>query len=224
MEQATVNRPRWALFLSIILHPLLIPTLMYVLLVLINPFLFGITGFGAGERPIRTLIMMVSYTCVIPVISVVLMRFLNMVSSIHIEDRMERIGPLLLVMILYFWVYYNLSQHSDTPTIFSAFLLGVTIALAVSFAINVVDKISLHTVGMGGLTGMMMISMALFGAQGIGMGNSTVSLGLLVLVVVLLAGLVGTARLALGAHTKIQVYTGYLVGFLAQWVALKFYF
>jgi membrane-associated phospholipid phosphatase len=219
----SLPRPYWALALSGLFHPLLIPTYMYVLLLIINPFLFGSNDFG-DERSMLTLIMMVLYTFVIPVISVLLMLMLNMVSSVMMEDRMERIGPLLLVMVLYFWIYYNLSQNNDVPTIFSAFLLGVVIALAVSFVVNVMDKISLHAVGMGGLTGMVMISMALFGTQGIGLGGITMSLGLLVLIVVLLAGLVGTARLALGAHTHVQIYAGYIVGFLAQWVALKLYF
>ncbi|MEO0733499.1 MAG: hypothetical protein AAFZ52_11730, partial [Bacteroidota bacterium] len=181
-ETAAPNRPGWATLISGLFHPLLIPSLMYVLLVVINPFLFGSNGFG-DRRIMLTLIMMVLYTCVIPLISVVLMRLLNMVSSVHMEDRMERIGPLLLVMVLYFWVYYNLSQNDDIPTIFSSFLLGVVIALAVSFAVNVIEKISLHAVGMGGLTGMVMISLALFGAQGISWGDWTISLGLLLVIV-----------------------------------------
>lgn len=213
----------WALALSGLFHPLLIPTYMYVLLMVVNPFLFGANDFGE-RRAVLTLIMMVLYTAVIPIISVLLMVALNMVSSVMMPEKTERIGPLLLVMVLYFWVYYNLSQNNDIPTIFSAFLLGVVMALAVAFVINVMDKISLHTVGMGGLVGMLMITMGLFGANGIVMGGFTVGLGLLLVVGVVLAGLVGSARLALGAHDKVQIYTGYIVGFVAQFLALKFYF
>jgi hypothetical protein len=189
----------------------------------VNPFLFGANDFGE-KRALLTLMMMVLYTAVIPMISVLLMVALNMVSSIMMEEKSERIGPLLLVMVLYFWVYYNLSNSNDVPTIFSTFLLGVVIALALAFVINVLDKISLHTVGMGGLVGMLMITMGLFGANGIVVGGYTVGLGVLLIIGVVIAGLVGTARLALGAHDKVQIYAGYLVGFLSQLVALKFYF
>ncbi|MBC6992679.1 hypothetical protein QWY85_02745 [Neolewinella lacunae] len=219
----SLPRPYWALALSVLFHPLLVPTYMYILLLRINPFLFGSNGFG-DERAMLTLIMLVVYTFVIPVVSVLLMIMLNMVSNVMVEDRMERVGPLLLVMVLYFWIYYNLSKSNDVPTIFSAFLLGVVVALAVSFAVNTLEKISLHAVGMGGLTGMVMITMALFGSQGLVVGGATYSLGLLVMAIVLLAGLVGTARLALGSHTLAQVVAGYVVGFVAQWVGLKFYF
>jgi len=213
----------WALALSGIFHPLLVPTYMFALLMLVNPFLFGANGFGE-RRALLTLLMMVLYTAVIPMISVLLMVALNMVNSVMMEEKTERIGPLLLVMVLYFWVYYNLSNSNDVPTIFSTFLLGVVIALALAFVINVLDKISLHTVGMGGLVGMLMITMGLFGANGIEVGDYTVGLGVLLIVGVVIAGLVGTARLALGAHDNVQIYAGYLVGFLAQLVALKFYF
>lgn len=213
----------WALILSGLFHPLLIPTYMYVLLMVVNPFLFGSNDFG-DQRAILTLVMMVLYTAVIPMISILLMVALNMVSSVMMAEKSERIGPLLLVMVLYFWVYYNLSQSNDVPTIFSTFLLGVVIALAIAFVINVMDKISLHTVGMGGLVGMLMITMGLFGANGIAFGGVTVGLGLLLLGGVLLAGIVGSARLALGAHDSVQIYAGYIVGFVSQLVALKFYF
>jgi membrane-associated phospholipid phosphatase len=71
---------------------------------------------------------------------------------------------------------------------------------------------------------MLMITMGLFGANGIVVGGYTVGLGVLLIIGVVIAGLVGTARLALGAHDKVQIYAGYLVGFLSQLVALKFYF
>ena len=151
-----------ALLLSGLFHPLLVPTYMFLLAVLVDPFAFGSGGLG-DFRSLGTLLMIVLYTCIIPAISVFIMLKLEMVNSIMMEDRMERVGPLLLVMILYFWVYYNLSQHNDTPRFFIATLLGVVIALAVAFVINVVDKISLHAVGMGGLAGMVLILTGMYG-------------------------------------------------------------
>lgn len=222
-EPAEERRPLWALALSGLFHPLLVPSYMYLLLVWVNPYLFGTLGLGS-DRARATLIMLVLYTAVIPIFAVFIMIRLEMVKGIMIKDRMERIGPLLLVMILYFWVYWNFNKTNDIPTIFTTFLLGVVIALSLSFVVNVVDKISLHAVGMGGLVGMLMITMGLFGADGLELGGQTVGLGLLVLVGVVLAGLVGSARLALDAHEPTQLYVGYGVGFVAQLIALLIYF
>ncbi len=226
MQELTAPAPsrnRWALLVSGVFHPLFVPSYMFVILMVVNPFLFGSNGFGE-PRALITLLMMVLYTAVIPMISILLMVALNMVGSVMLDDKSERIGPLLLVMVLYFWVYYNMTNSNDVPTIYSSFLLGVVIALAVAFVINVLDKISLHTVGMGGLVGMLIITMGLFGANGFTLGGVTLNLGLVLLVGILVAGLVGTARLALGAHDNVQIYAGYIVGFVAQFIALKFYF
>ena len=219
MNDATRVAPN---LLSILFHPLLVPTYMFLLLMAVNPYLFGANGL-LERRGLLLLLMIFLYTFVIPLVSIFIMLKLEMVDSLQLEDRMQRIGPLMLVMILYFWVYYNFSQDNDTPPAFSAALLGVVLSLAIAFAINVVDKISLHGVGMGGLVGMAMITTGLFGG-GVELAGWTIGAGLLTLMITLLAGLVGTARLALGAHTTTQLYSGYLVGFLTQWLALKFYF
>ena len=56
------------------------------------------------------------------------------------------------------------------------------------------------------------------------LGGTTFSLGVVLIGTVLLAGLVGSARLALAAHDKQQVYMGYMVGFIPQILAYIFYF
>ena len=220
-EASRPPAPAAAVVLSVLFHPLLIPTYGYILLALTNPFLFGINSLTDGRG--RVLLLMVFlYTFVIPVLSVFIMVKLEMVDSLLIEDRMQRIGPLLLVMILYFWVFYNLHQNNDSPAIFNIFMLGVVMALAISFAINVVEKLSLHAVGMGGLVGMVMILLGVYGNLSVGLTGLDV--GIVLVLAVLLAGAVGTARLAMSAHTTGQLVTGYLVGFTSQWLALNFYF
>lgn len=215
--------PFWALALSGLFHPLLITTYMYVLLVLINPYLFGSSSFFSQATSL-VLIKIFLYTFVIPMVSVLIMIALDMISNVMIEDRMQRVGPLLLVMVLYFWVTYNLIKSNDVPQIFSAFMLGVAGALALAFVINVVDKISLHATGMGGMVGMILICLAVFGGRGMQLGGITLSLGVVLIGIILLAGLVGSARLALAAHDKQQVYMGYMVGFIPQILAYIFYF
>ncbi len=218
---ASTNYP--ALIISGLFHPLLVPTYIFLILAGVNPYLFGTSDLGE-PRAMSNLVLIFLDTFVIPVVAVLIMVKLNMVSSLMMEEKSERIGPLLLVMVLYFWIFYNFSQSNQTPTIFTSFLLGVVIALVASFVINLLDKISLHAVGMGGLVAVAVIMLALFGPNGIGIGGVTIGLPLLLIVVVLVAGLVGTARLALGAHDRMQLFAGYLLGFVAQFVALKFYF
>jgi len=38
------------------------------------------------------------------------------------------------------------------------------------------------------------------------------------LICIITAGFLGTARLLLNAHTPLQIYTGFLIGFLTEWI------
>jgi membrane-associated phospholipid phosphatase len=68
-------------------------------------------------------------------------------------------------------------------------------------------------IGIGGLTGM------LFGlSQILNAGLEVIITGL-----ILVSGLLGTARMQLGAHTPAQIYTGFVIGFLTEWLILRWF-
>lgn len=214
---------RFALAVSGIFHPLLIPIYMLTILVLVNPFLFGRNDIGL------IFITVAINTLILPLVAVAIMRGLDMVSSLMLEDRMERIGPYLVVLILYMWMYFNFNGRGTVPTAYTAFTLGIVIALSVSFFINVFSKISAHAVGMGGLVGMVLTTMLFFDSQGMKLvlgswGTYRISLSFLLLFIIIMAGLVGSSRLKLKAHIPVEIYGGYLVGFISQLVALKYHF
>ena len=220
---APAPRTNWVAWaLSVLFHPLLVPSFLFFLLVAVNPYRFGAVSIFDRDSMLIFLPLFAS-TFVLPVVTVLLMRALNLVGSFTLEERTDRIGPLLGVLVLYLWAWYNLSQSADVPKLFVSLMLGVVIALAAAFAINAINKISLHAVGMGGLVAGCIIVAAIHGGV-LSVGSWGLGLSALVVLSVLLAGAVGSARLALGAHTQVQVYWGYAVGFLAQWVALKFYY
>ncbi|MBK8663664.1 MAG: hypothetical protein IPN18_18460 [Ignavibacteriales bacterium] len=54
--------------------------------------------------------------------------------------------------------------------------------------------------------------------------NIEINLYLLILISIVIAGVVGSARLFLKAHTREQVYSGYLLGFLSQLIAFNIIF
>jgi hypothetical protein len=214
--------------LSVLFHPLLIPSYMLLLLLLINPYLFGV-GHLSDESSRVLLLLVFLYTFFIPAVSVGVMYLLGMVRSVEMPERQDRIGPYLITGMLYLWVYYNFLQNGTMPPAYVSFLLGAVIALFLAFFINIFSKISAHAVGMGGLLAMAIITMWYYSY-----GSFTVSvrhLGTyefstlhLVLAILVLTGLVGSARLLLRAHEPQQVYGGYLVGFAAQFLALRFIF
>ncbi len=229
-----------AQLISFIFHPLLILTYMLVLLLLVNPYLFGVNSLGDDASKLL-IIQIFLYTFFIPALSLLLFRALGLVKSLELKDRQERIGPYILTGMLYLWIFINLKNSADMnagdgryfvlqiPTAYTTFVLGATIGLFIAFFINIFSKISAHAVGMGGLLGMVVLTMLLFSYDTFTLsstilGTFQVQMSTVLIITIVLAGLVGTARLILQAHEPMDLLGGYLVGLASQFLALRFIF
>ncbi len=209
---------------SIVFHPLMMLTYMLVLLLLVNPYLFGVNNVLDGHFLILLIFLS---TFFIPMVAILMMRFLGLIQSFQMRDKKERIGPYISTGIFYLWMFRNLLDNPDIPLAYKVFVLGATIALFTAFIINLVSKISMHAVGMGGLIGMTVITMLLFSYDYFTisttfLGTIQVSMTALLMLVILLSGIVCTARLLLNAHDLQDIYGGIIVGFATQFIALQF--
>lgn len=211
----------FAQMLSFICHPLFMLTYMLLLLLTVNPYLFGVNKIGDSSY----LILMVFFSTVfIPGFSILMMKFLGLIESIELKNQQERIGPYIITGVFYLWMYRNILDNPNIPIAFKIFVLGATIGLFVAFFINLFSKISMHTLGMGGLLGMILITMFQY-SHGLFWVDFSIfkfqmSMTQLLMSIILLSGLVGTARLFLKAHEQQEVYGGYLVGMFAQFIAM----
>ncbi len=208
-----------AYLLSIALHPLFMLSYAYLLLALFNPFLFGEAStervFAISPQNPKGLwfVAVVLFSCIIPLVGVLLMRGLGMVRSLSLATRDERKIPYILAGLFYMSLVMQNNHNVDLPIQIKIFTLGATIALFTAFFINLFTKISMHTVGAGGFLAMVMLIV----------WSGYAPAHLLFIVGILVCGLVGTARLLLGAHKLSDIYGGYFVGFVAQHVALFYY-
>ena len=216
----------FAHIISVIFHPLLMVTYMLILLMNINPFLFG---FNSIQGNFKLVLLVFASTFVIPLFGVLIMKQIGLIQSFQMKDKLERVGPYIITAIFYLWMFINLFNNPTIPRAFSTFLLGSVIGLFITFFINIFLKISAHTVGVGGL--MMMVGITLFnfsyGTFGLSLGSLGVihvSVATLLMIVILLAGIVGTSRLILKAHTAQEIILGYAVGVFSQIVAFHFLF
>ena len=214
----------FAHIVSVIFHPLLILTYMLVILLAVNPYLFGVNNVGDHTR----LILIVFFsTFFIPAFAVLLMKPLGLISSIQLKDKQERVIPFIATGVFYLWMFFTIQHNPEIPLAFKSFVLGATIALFLCFFINLFSKISAHAAGMGGLVGMIILTIAFFSYESISItvGENTTyefSTSILLFIALLLAGVVGTARLILDAHHIRDLSGGFLVGLVAQLIALNF--
>lgn len=209
--------PSIARTISYLGHPLLVLTYVLLLMLIINPFAFGAHRMG-DQRTVVLLLYVVSTTFLIPGLGVSLLKPLGLVKSLEMRDKQERIGPYIITGIFYLWMFKNFMSGA-VPLLFAKFVLGATIGLFFAFFANIFFKISAHATGMGGFVAMVLLLAFEWSGASLDAGPFLLSLNVLLAFVILLAGLVGAARLSLGAHSQAELWQGYAAGFGAVMLA-----
>lgn len=211
----------FAKVISYLFHPLFIISYVLAIIMVVNPYLFGVQDPKMmGLILISTFLLATFF----PLISISMMRALGLIKNFKMEDRRERIGPLIVTAIFYLWLFLNVKDNPGIPDAFSFFVLGAIIGLFIAFFINNFQKISLHGVAVGGfLVGIAIIGIVFsYGSFVLNIpsiGSYTVDISLLYILAVLIAGLVLSSRLQLNAHTKGELYGGFFVGAISQVLA-----
>ncbi|MFL5764513.1 MAG: phosphatase PAP2 family protein [Bacteroidia bacterium] len=200
---------RFAKIISLLLHPLLMPTYGFALLFFTDNYIGNFT-----EQNYKYLILLVTFffTFVLPALNAVILLKLNRISSLEMDDPRERVVPYGSTALYYFTLFY-LFWRNQFPSIFQILILGAGLSILLSLFINFRWKISAHSVGIGGIAG------AVLGI----MYRMQIDLELIFICVILAAGLIGYARLKLAAHGPSQVYSGFILGFITELLLMIFY-
>ena len=198
--------PRWQLlparFFSYLLHPLLLVGWITLFLLYLNPSTF----LGAdGQERLLVLLRVFSTSLFLPLVTVLLLKGLGFIDSIQLRTQKERIIPYVACITFFFWSYY-VAKQLDDPGELRAFLLGLFVTAAVALYLNNYFKISMHTLGAGGMTALFVLLLL----------SGRLDSGFWMVVALLLAGLIGTSRLLTGSHRPFEIYAGYLTGFVVQ--------
>lgn len=228
-EEKGIHRLLYVLasILSIIFHPLWWPTYGLYILLALNPYLFGVREPSARNTLVLQVFIL---TFILPVFSIFLLKKLELIKSYTVRDRMERIGPYLITMIFYLWLYINIRHDAKVPLVYNIFVFGALVTLVAVFVSNLFIKVSAHTAVMGGLIAMIWVTFNIFSHEMFrfqwpwSTGAIMLSWRTVLIIGIILAGLIGTCRLYLKVHSTKEVYLGYLLGFIAQWIAFKFLF
>ena len=189
-------------FVSHIFHPLLVPA--YAVSVLLYLPIHHFLVFPDHYKLLIILLVFLS-TFVMPALIFVILKKFRVLKSLEMHDRRERVIP-LAVVATFFYATYTLIKQDDHNSILSFFMLGATLLVLLCLIVNYFSKISIHATSWGGFAG--------------ALAGFSLSFGVVmtpwIFLVILLAGLVGTARLILKAHTPGQVYLGFILGFVTQ--------
>lgn len=192
--------------ISIVFHPLLIPSLGFLLL-FNSDFYFSMLPWSLKRFVLLVVFMS---TCVLPLLSILLLS-LNQRFDINMGKSTDRVLPLILSSLFSFSGYLILKRVPIFP-IYNFFLVASILVQIALLIISLRWKISAHTAAIGGLIGgFVALSFRL---------NENPFLMLSCLIII--AGMVGTARLILEKHTSWQVYAGFTLGFLIMDAVIMF--
>lgn len=193
--------------ISFALHPLIVPTLAVIFM------LFGHTvmsGISLGAKWFFVGIVALN-TLVFPMLGVGLLRSLRVIPDLSLSEPRHRMIPMIIVALSYVSCAV---MFSDVMMAFliRRFLFAALGCVLLCMIVTPFWKISLHMTSIGGLLAMLfLINLSGFGQFA----------GLLLLFI-LLAGLLGSARLWLGYHNIWQVAAGVCGGFLITSGAILF--
>ncbi|RIJ49409.1 hypothetical protein D1614_07670 [Maribellus luteus] len=198
--------PKLAKVVSILFHPVLIPTLG-ILLLLNSSFYFSMLSWEAK----RFILLVVFFTsCILPMLMVSLLA-LNTKFDINMPKSTDRVLPLLAAAVFYYLGFVLLGRISVFPVL-KMYMLASVLVIVALLIISLKWKISNHMAALGGLAGMFFALSFRYGL------NPVYSL----LGIILVSGIVGTARLALERHNIWQIIAGYSLGFCVLYLVVYF--
>jgi membrane-associated phospholipid phosphatase len=189
----------FAQFISYVAHPGLMPLVGVVFVLLLTPQYIGQNIFFIA------LIYVFLGTYFFPFLLVLVLRKIGLLSSLHMHQASERRLPYLTAGLFYFITAQSLRSF-PIPEIIPIYLLSGVLILFICLLLLGKIKISIHMAGVGALIGLVIYTSYFFGLQ----------LLLFIAALILLAGLVGTSRLLLRAHSPTEVYLGFFLGLIAS--------
>lgn len=190
-----------ALLISVILHPLLMATYLFLLFSLLIPTaLYPVSG----DEHVTFISLVFIATFALPVMCLAIFRSFGTIRSFTMTSRRERIVPFVFITVIYLSLTYLLYQRTGNfSASFLRFLVIIDMLVIASAIATFFFKVSVHCIGVWGMIGILLPLNKITGEG---------ALFYPTLMIILLAGFVMSARLALQVHTPREVMWGSVLG------------
>jgi len=165
----------------------------------------------ALPKPTQWIVLAVLFvnTALLPILFTYVLYIKKHISSLELAVRKERYAPIFITLMFYFMTWL-ITKNSALPILLANYLLGATLLSLVALITTPWFKISLHTMGIGGMLGAFLAFSFLL----------NIDMSTAVLSTVVLFGLIASARLKLEAHSPFEIYSGLLFGTIVMFLTL----
>lgn len=197
-------------FLSWVLVPLLMPVYGMMLIFKLTP----LNGAPVSSQVVFTLVV-AGINAALPMILIFILKKLGFVDDYGLNGRRERLIPYIITIVALGGTAWFMAVK-EAPLWICMFFTGGALGGLINLCVNFKWKISAHGAGIAGIVALLIHITR--------HGHSQPEAFVWLLVWIILAGLLGSARIWLGRHTLAQVLCGFAVGFcsvyfLITWVA-----
>lgn len=192
----------WYKFISTVLHPIVMPTVGILLYFILLPLNIS------EKQQYATLSIVFICTYIVPLLLLGFLRTTGSIKTTQVKTVKERKIPVFFMILLFILLgkmFFNTFLSRDIGLLF----YGTALALIIVYFIFFLEiKTSLHMLSIGGFIGFFLIFQQSY----------SYTILPVIIVLILLAGLLGTSRLYLKAHTPQEVYLGFFVGLISQFL------
>ncbi|GAB1308779.1 hypothetical protein KH5_14620 [Urechidicola sp. KH5] len=193
--------------LSYLLHPIIMPVVGTIIYFILLPQHIN------RQTELYIILAVFIGTYAVPLLFLYSLKYTKAIRNFHLEDPHERKFPVLFFMSISFLLANLIFKGVNTFEL-ALFFMGVTVALAITYALLYVKfKASLHMIGITGMIGFFLFFSFEF------------QLNILPLLAFLfvIAGFIANARIKLEAHTTKEVFFGAAIGIISQITVYIFY-
>ena len=194
---------RFHKFISVLLHPVVIPTIGIVLFLALTP--------NSIPREVGYFLLSIIFftTYVIPLVFLFFLKHFKLIKSLQLTSISERKIPVFMMLI----IFYILGSYLIQLRVFKELGIlfhGTNMTLVVVYILFLLKiKTSLHVISMSSLFGFFLMYCTQYNIPMMPIG----------IPLLLLTGLLASSRLILKAHTPREVYIAFFLGISSQCLA-----
>jgi len=195
--------------ISAVFHPLLIATYLIATFLFITPELLPRIQ---EEIALHFLLVVFLITGLIPMLSIILLRRFNYISSYRMDERKDRALPFTFILFYYGAASYLFLVKLEMGFLFNLVMISETILILILLLITLKFKISIHAA-------------TIWSAVGIFSGllvSQIIEIHWIYYTAIVLAGITSMSRLSLNSHSPKEVWSGMALGFCYSFLILLF--
>jgi hypothetical protein len=192
-----------------VFHPLLMATYLCSILLVYAPELFPTIK---NEFRLTFVSLIFLLTCLLPGLSIMLLKTFSLVTDLELSSRKERFYPFFLIIIFYGSTCYLFIEVFQIGRLMSIMMIGVTVLITVMLIITSWFKVSIHSAAIWSSIGFLSAATLILG----------INLGWFYYFAIIAAGLTSTSRLYLGYHSPQETWIGIFLGFFYSFFLIVF--